>query len=369
MNNESKRSESRRDFVAKSMMGAGGLALGFPFTSAANALFQDKKVGIAVMGLGYYGNILSEALQETKTAYLAGVVSGTPDKVKKWKSKYQLKDSNIYNYENFDSISKNSEIDVVYIALPNSMHKEYTIRAAQAGKHVICEKPMALNPKECEEMIRACEKAGVELAIGYRMHHEPTTQEVMRFAREKVFGNIKYVSASAGFTKGGCDWKCEKKMGGGVMMDMGVYSLQAARYATGEEPSSVTAQTFTRRPEMFKDVDETTTFQLEFPGGAFANLQTTFYTNINALHVVGEKGWYKVDPFSSYSGIKGITSQGVLDFPVINQQAAQMDHVAESILAKKPMLVPGEEGLKDMIVVEAIYKSIATGKKITFAKS
>ncbi len=365
-NNKKHDSLSRRKFVSKASLGIGALSLGIKAGATDKKIFQERKVGVAIVGLGYYGRILSDALQETTTAYLAGIVTGTPKKAEEWQQKYNLKKENIYNYENFDSISKNKDIDIVYVVLPNSMHKEYVLRTAKAGKHVICEKPMALNAKDCEEMISSCNKAGVQLAIGYRMHHEPTTQEVMRFAKDKVFGNIKYVNASAGFTKGGCDWKCEKVMGGGVMMDMGVYSLQAARYATGEEPIAVTAQTFVRRPEMFKDVDETTTFQLEFPSGAFANLQTSFYTNVNGLHVVCEKGWYKVDPFSSYRGIKGTTSDGVLDFPIINQQAAQMDHVANAILENKPMLVPGEEGLRDMIVVDAIYKSIATGgKKVT----
>lgn len=147
-------------------------------------------------------------------------------------------------------------------------------------------------------------------------------------------------------------------------MDMGVYPLQAARYATGEEPVSVTAQTFVNRPEMFNEVDETTTFQLEFPSGAVANLHTSFYTSINYLYVAASEGWYSLNPFSSYRGIKGDSKNGPLNFPVINQQAAQMDEVAECVRQNKPMRVPGEEGLRDMIVVDAIYQSLASGKKI-----
>ena len=362
----------RRKFIEKSSLGLGAITLGLSPSCLADerkkSASQDKKLGMALVGLGYYGRILADALQETQNCYLAGLVTGTPAKEKEWQQKYKVKPENTYNYQNFDEIAKNDDIDIIYVVLPNSMHKEFTIRAAQAGKHVICEKPMALNAQECREMIAACEKAGVKLSIGYRMHFEPTTQEIMRIGKEQVYGNIKFVGASAGYThNNGNHWKCKKNMGGGCMMDMGVYPLQAARYATGEEPISVTAQTFVNRPEMFSEVDETTTFQLEFPSGAMANLHTSFYTSINYLHVSAIKGWYRLDPFSSYRGIKGESKNGPLNYPVINQQAAQMDEVAECISQNKPMRVPGEEGLKDMIVVDAVYQSLATGRKVALS--
>lgn len=361
---------NRRGFIEKSSLGLGALTLGLSTSCLADdrrkSENQDKKLGMALVGLGYYGKILADALQETQNCYLAGLVTGTPSKEKEWQEKYNVKPANTYNYQNFDDIAKNDDIDIVYVVLPNSMHKEFTIRAARAGKHVICEKPMGLNAGECEEMIAACEKAGVKLSIGYRMHFEPTTQEIMRIGKEKVYGDIKFVGASAGYTNNSTDhWKLKKNMGGGCMMDMGVYPLQAARYATGEEPVSVTAQTFANRPKIFNEVDETTTFQLEFPSGAMANLHTSFYTSINYLHVSASNGWYRLDPFSSYRGIKGVSKNGPLDYPVINQQAAQMDEVAACVNQNKPMRVPGEEGLKDMIVVDAVYKSLSTGKKIT----
>lgn len=363
------RNLDRRKFIEKTSLGLGAITLGLSPSCLGDErkkhVNQNKKLGIALVGLGYYGRILGEALQETRNCYLSGIVTGTPAKEKEWQEKYNVKPGNTYNYQNFDDIAKNDEIDIIYVVLPNSMHKEFTIRAAQAGKHVICEKPMALNAQECREMIAACEKAGVKLSIGYRMHFEPTTQEIIRIGKEQVYGTIKFVGASAGYTHNNADhWKCKKNMGGGVMMDMGVYPLQAARYATGEEPVSVTAQTFVNRPEMFNEVDETTTFQLEFPSGAVANLHTSFYTSINYLHVAASEGWYSLNPFSSYRGIKGDSKNGPLNFPVINQQAAQMDEVAECIRQDKPMRVPGEEGLRDMIVVDAIYQSLASGKKI-----
>jgi glucose-fructose oxidoreductase len=157
-------------------------------------------------------------------------------------------------------------------------------------------------------------------------------------------------------------------MGGGAMMDMGVYALQGARYVTGKEPLTVTAQTFVIRPDMYEGVDEATTFQLEFPGKTIANCNTGFHASFNYLHVAAKDGWFELNPFSGYGGIKGRTSRGELNFPNINQQAAQMDEVAQNVLNNEPVRVPGEEGLKDMIVVDGIYESISTGKKIQLTK-
>lgn len=324
---------------------------------------------MALVGLGYYStDLLGPALQETRETYLAGIVTGTPEKEKIWAEKYNIPRKNIYNYDNYDDLKNNDEIDIVYIVLPNSMHKEYTIRAAEAGKHVICEKPMALNAQECREMIDACNRNKVRLSIGYRMHFEPNTREVIRMGQEEVFGKVLQVTGSAGFTMPPSlydNWRLKASMGGGAMMDMGVYPLNAARYITGLEPVSVTAQQFKTRPQVFDEVDEITTFQLEFPGGATANLITSFVANSSYIRATAQTGWFSLDPFQSYSGIKGESSEGPINFPQINQQAAQMDEVAVCIRENKSMRVPGEEGLLDMIVVDGIRESWASrGEKV-----
>ncbi|MGW8314960.1 MAG: Gfo/Idh/MocA family protein, partial [Bacteroidales bacterium] len=316
------------------------------------------------VGLGYYStDLLAPALQETGTAYLAGIVTGTPSKAQAWSEKYGIPEKNIYNYENFDLIADNPDIDIVYVVLPNFMHKEYTIRAARAGKHVICEKPMALNAGECWEMIDACRENGVQLSIGYRMQFEPYTQEVMRLGQEQVFGRVLQVTAAAGFRYSGRDgWRLKKALGGGAMMDMGVYSLQAARYVTGEEPVEVNARSYVTRPELFREVEEVMMFDLVFPSGAVASLSTGFHATLNTLKVACERGWFELEPFQAYRGIKGRSSKGEFQFPDINQQAAQMDEVAQCILAGRPLRVTGEEGLKDMIVVDQIHACAAREK-------
>ncbi|MCK5209197.1 MAG: Gfo/Idh/MocA family oxidoreductase [Cyclobacteriaceae bacterium] len=356
---------SRRNFIKKGTAGIITTIAAPSIIGCANSNESNKKkLGLALMGLGYYStDILAPSIQMCKNTYLAGIITGTPSKAEEWSAKYNLKKENIYNYDNFDDIVNNDDIDIVYVVLPNGLHKEFTIRAAKAGKHVICEKPMAVNAAECREMIDACNENNVQLTIGYRMHFEPNTQEIMRLAKDKDFGDIRQISTGAGFNMSSFDsWKSKKELAGGAMMDMGVYPLQAARYSTGEEPISVSAQTFKIRPDKI-EADEVTSYQLQFPSGTVANCDTGFHANFNYLKVFCEKGWYELDPFSSYNGIKGKKSKGEFNFPQVNQQARQMDEVAWCIMNDKPMRVKGEEGLKDIIVVEKIQESIALGGK------
>jgi predicted dehydrogenase len=359
---------NRRDFLKTLSYGAGALALAPTFGSIqAMALPQGKKLGIALVGLGgYAGGQLAPALQQTQHCYLAGIVTGTPSKADEWSKKYKIPDKNIYNYQNFDEIAQNKDIDIVYVVLPVSMHKEYTIRAAKAGKHVICEKPMALNAADCVEMIAACKKANRMLSIGYRLHFEPHNQEIMRLGREKVYGNVTGVDTGNGFRYNGDPnaWRLKKALsGGGALMDMGVYSIQASRYSTGMEPLFVKATEQKTNNDLFKEVDETIFWDLEFPGGLMAKGKSSYNNNWGYLNVTAEKGQYGLKPAFAYGGIQGVTPQGAMNFPQINQQAFQMDDFAQCVLQRKQSRVPGEEGLRDMKVIDAIYRSIASGKR------
>jgi glucose-fructose oxidoreductase len=263
-------------------------------------------------------------------------------------------------------LANNEEIDVVYIVLPTSMHAEYSIFAAEAGKHVWCEKPMAKTVQECEAIIAACEKNKRKLSIGYRMQHEPNTQTIMRFARELPYGNIQNVTAKAGYFDGRKDhWKFVKEMGGGAMYDMGVYPVNAARYATGKEPIAITATHINTRTDIFDEVDETTKFTLEFPNDLMMKGATSLGKSMNELQVTCDRGDYYLRPFQSYSGIKGKTSDGMmLNKTIPNQQALQMDNDALAILNNTEVKVPGIEGLRDIKIVEAAYQSAASGKRV-----
>lgn len=358
---------NRRTFLKTSIFTAAGVTAatqGF-----ANMLLpkQKERLGVALVGLGYYStDLLAPALQLTKNCYLAGIVTGTPSKAARWKKQYNISDANIYNYLNFDSIANNDGIDVIYIVLPPSMHAEYSIRAANAGKHVWCEKPMALNVKECQAMVDAAVRNKIKLSIGYRMQHEPNTQQIISFRKNKTYGMVENVEAAAGYYEGRSDhWKQNKAMGGGAMYDMGVYPLNAARYSTGLEPISVEAKQSTTRPHIYTEVDETMVFDLEFAGGVTAHCETSFGKSMNRLMVNCTRGWYKLEPFQSYSGINGVTSDGTpLDQVIPNQQAKQMDDDALAIINDTDVLVPGEEGLKDIRVVEAVYRSVREKRRV-----
>jgi glucose-fructose oxidoreductase len=356
--------------VIKTIAGGTGLLILSPHSLFSCTRRNKDRLGVALVGLGYYStDLLAPALQQTKHCYLAGIVTGTPAKAEAWKKKYNIPDKNIYNYQNFDSIANNPDIDVVYVVLPPSMHKEYVIRAANAGKDVWCEKPMAITESECSAMINACRSNKKSLAIGYRLHHEPNTQEYRRIVNQKLLGKVTKLSCAAGYFETRTDhWKQKKEMGGGVLYDMGVYSIQGARLGTGMEPVAVvSAQTSTTRPEIYKNgLDETTIATLEFPGGVMADIKTSFGENVNFINITCEKGEIKLSPYSAYSGLNGSSPLGTINhrYDVPWQQAKQMDDDALSIMQKKPMLVPGEEGLRDIRIVEAIYKSAATKQRV-----
>lgn len=360
---------SRRTFSSTLIKGVGGLTLvsGLPLHALGSPL-QKKKLGIALVGLGGYSSgQLAPALQNAQHAYLAGIVTGTPEKEKIWSAKYNIPQANIYNYRNFDTIANNKDIDIVYVVLPNNMHAEFCIRAAQAGKHVICEKPMAISVAECGAIIQACNRAGVKLAVGYRMQSDPYTNEIKRLVREKPFGNVQYVSSDAGYISRGNpnQWRLNRALsGGGALMNMGVYAIQSNIYGTGRNPIAVSAQEFSSRPEYFKDTDETITAQMEFDNGVVGHVFTSHNANANRFYVSFEKGWAELNPCHSYGPLSGRTSDGnEIKYPHQSQQMLQMDDFAKHILFGSPNVAPGEMGKRDMIVVEAIYQSIREGGK------
>jgi len=356
----------RRKFIRDISLGTLALAPGIS-AIAACAKRKQKKLGVALVGLGSYSTYqLAPALQQCENCYLAGIVTGTPSKEKMWADKYNIPQKNIYNYQNFDSIADNKDIDIVYVVLPVAMHKEYTIRAAKAGKHVICEKPMAVSSADCQAMIDACKKANRMLSIGYRLHFEPFNMEMMRLGQKHVFGNIMKINSSNGFVWGGDPnaWRLKKALaGGGALMDMGVYVIQGARYTTGEEPLSVKAKEIKTKPDLFKEVDETVVWEMKFPSGTIAECRTSYNENANFLRAEAEKGWFELSEAYRYGGMVGATTNGSMSFPNINQQAAQMDDFAKCVIQSKPTIVPGEMGLQDIRIVEAIYRSIVSGKE------
>lgn len=379
---------TRRSFVNKFGIGVGAsvvmttLPSFLTETEKVQKTYTGKKLNIALCGLGNYAARLAEGIKVSEYCNLAGIITGTPSKAETWKKKYNIPEKNVYNYENFDEIVKNKDIDLVYVVMPNGLHKEFTIRAAKAGKHVITEKPMAISVKDCEEMIKACNDNNVQLAIGYRLHYEPTHLEIKRLGQEKVFGQVRYIEAGLGYkihdpqdTKSTVnfndrtEWRLNKKLsGGGPLMDLGVYCIQASRYVLGEEPISVTAQFGTvYNKQIFTETEESISWQMEFPSGAIASCNTTVAYDIDRFFASADEGSFELSPALSYGPFEGKSSKGILKFPVINQQQTQMDEICKVILDNKklPNHITGEEGLKDIKVINAIYKAAETGKKVS----
>jgi predicted dehydrogenase len=358
---------TRRQAIGKIALSIGASVLG-SHSTIARPDAPARKLGVALVGLGNYSTQqLAPALQETEYCYLAGIVTGTPEKAKMWAANYTIPAKNIYNYQNFHEIKNNPDIDIVYVVLPNFLHAEYTIRAAQAGKHVICEKPLSMNVAEGEVMLAACRKANVKLGVGYRLYYEPHHREARRLGTSNEFGRIVLIESSLGFTRPGPEsWRLDKKIGGGgAIMDLGVYAIQGARRTVGEDPIAVTAQAFTFDTDHFKDIYETVLWQFEFPGGALANCATTYSAYVDRLYTTCQRGWFEVSPAYNAVGTKGRTIRGDLNLAVNKyQQTAQIDDFAAAILSDTLPLATGEEGLKDIKLIRDILRAAETGNKI-----
>lgn len=365
-------SHDRREFLRKttavsSAAMAAGL-LGMPELHANEApIPDDEKLGVALVGLGSLStNQIAPALQKTKRCKLAAVVSGTAEKREKWSKKYDLAPEHIYTYETFDKIADDDAVDIIYIVLPNGLHCEYTVRAAKAGKHVFCEKPMAISSVECRQMIDACQKAERLLGIAYRCQFEPHHLKCIELAKSKEFGDIKQIVGGFGFKIGDPkQWRLNKKLaGGGPLMDVGIYALQACRYLTGLEPELITATETKTDPVKFAQVEETLSWTMKM-GDVNCSMTTSYaFNGINNFRAYCDKGNFGLDSAFGYGGIKGSSSKGPIEFEQTDHFAAELDHFAQCITEGSELRVPGEMGLQDLLILEAIFKAAETGLSI-----
>ncbi|HEX8447446.1 MAG TPA: Gfo/Idh/MocA family oxidoreductase [Sphingomonas sp.] len=356
-------------------MGTGMLtALAGRGLAAVPAPAPGRKLGYAIVGLGGYATRqIMPQFRDCDHSRLVALVSGTPGKLTRYAAEYDIPASNLYSYATFDRIRDNPSIDIVYIVLPNSMHAEYSIRAAQAGKHVLCEKPMAVSVAECEAMIAASRKANRKLMIGYRSRFEPYNQLAIQLARGGHVGPTRIITAEHGFNAQPGQWRLDRAMsGGGSLMDIGIYSLNAVRYLSGEEPVSVTAVESTdRRDPRFRTVEDRIDFMLRFPSGIVANCVSSYSSNHNAYRVNGTDGFIAMEPATPYEGQRmmirkdGVTAPRVLPKPPKTQFVGQLDHLAICVMTDQQPIVAGEEGLADLHVMEAIYRSAREGRAVT----
>ena len=359
---------TRREFTRLAMAGAASHAV--PPLWAQGG---DRKIGYCIIGLGRISQgHFNPGVAASKNSRITGIVSGHREKALAEAAKYGVPQSSIYTYETMDQIQNNPAIDAVYVALPNSMHAEYTIRSARAGKHVLCEKPMATTIADSQAMIKACKDANKKLMIAYRCHYEPTNLRAMQLIREGKLGKIQAIESANGFKERAGEWRLDRKLaGGGPLMDMGVYSLNACRYLTGEEPIDIKAFAATIDHDgRFDTVEETVSWTMKFPSGAVASCNTTYGANMNGFYRVhGSQGYLYAEPAFPYQGLHLTATYAdpaggkpiVLDEPNPDldpsQFATQADYFSNCIFDDKTPKTAGEEGLLDMQYMSKIYQS------------
>lgn len=329
-----------------------------------------KPLGVALLGLGNYSaGQLGPALKKTRFARLTGIVTGSPEKIPKWRKEYGIPEGNVYNYGNLERIADNKEIDVVYVVTPTGVHRDFAIRAAKAGKHVICEKPMAPTVEDCTRMIEAVKDHGVTLQIGYRLHWDPFHLRLMKAMKTKEFGPWSAIEAANGYRVNGFpgrDWRIGKLSVAGALYDVGVYAVQAQLYTACEKPVRVTAKHSTDRGEIFTEVPESYEWTLEFEGGRKAGGWSSYGRNGNFIRANVEQGEIEIQPAFGYGRQAGRTPDGPMDFQHVHQQVLQIDGQALAILRGEPSRVPGEMGRRDIRVLQGIVKAAASGKPYEF---
>ncbi|MGD0736990.1 MAG: Gfo/Idh/MocA family oxidoreductase [Terracidiphilus sp.] len=352
---------TRRDF---SKLGA--LSLAAHFVPALNAQPASRKTGYAVIGLGRIADHFMRGVLNTTNSQITALVSGHRDKADRIAAQYNVPSNSIYNYENFDQIANNPAVDAVYVALPNSMHAEYTTRAAKAGKHVLCEKPMSINVAQAEQMIAACKTANVKLMIAYRCHYEPTNLRAVKLIRDGAIGQVQSIDSAFGFNIDPGEWRLNKKLaGGGPLFDVGIYSLNACRYLTGEEPQHIAAySSVIDHDGRFNEVEENVSWTMRFPSGILASCLTTYGANMPGyFHVYGSMGWIRVEQAFVYEGLhlRGSVNGADIDEPNPardpSQFQAEADHFSNCVQHGLTPQSPGEEGLRDMRYITQIYRS------------
>ncbi len=361
---------SRRGFTK--LCGLAAAALLAP--SSLRAQTPDRRIGYCVVGLGRISvDHFMPGLLHSRYSRVTGLVSGSPQKARKLAAQYGVPVSSIYTYEQYDRMRDNAAIDAVYIGLPNSMHAEYTIRAAKAGKHVLCEKPMSTTVADAQGMIAACDAAGKKLMIAYRCQLDPVHLRALSLVRSGAIGQVEAFESANGFNIGPGEWRLNRQLaGGGPLLDMGIYSLNAARFFTGEEPSVLSAySSVIDHDGRFDTVEENMGWTMKFPSGIVASCNTSYGASMDGYFKVhGSKGVIELSPAFSYDGIRmkaQVTKAGggpghdEVDMPTPIRDPQQFtneaDYLADCILHDKAVKVSGQEGLRDMEFMSQIYRA------------
>jgi predicted dehydrogenase len=381
---------SRRNFLGHVAVGASVLVaarahaqkgpIAPPGKQSADAKMPEvvkRKLGVAVVGLGKLAiEEVMPAFAQAKYVEPVALVSGHADKAKRIATAFGVPTDAIYDYAGFDKIADNPAIEAVYIILPNSMHAEYSIRALKAGKHVLCEKPMAATVVEAEQMIAAAKTAKKQLAVAYRLQYEATHRRAIELCKKKELGALKVIHATNCQDTKAPNIRLSKALAGGPVMDVGIYCINAARYLTGEMPIEVTATEFRSKEPRFAEVPESVAFTLKFPSGVLAHASCSLGSaELRHLQVAGRDGVLEIANAFTYRGLEMKTRRAGKPGgrateeiePIIeegDQFATELDGFARAVLDDKPVRTPGADGLADLRVIAAIEEAIKTGAKV-----
>jgi glucose-fructose oxidoreductase len=326
-------------------------------------------VRYAVVGLGHISQVavLPAFAHARSNSQLTALVSDDPVKLRRLGRRYGRIET--YSYDEYDACLE--QVDAVFIALPNSLHAEYTIRAAQAGVHVLCEKPMAVTAAECQRMIDACREHDVRLMIAYRLHFEEINLDAVELVRKGRLGEPRYFSSDFSMTVRPGNIRTDPGLGGGTLYDIGVYCINAARYLFRSEPIEVMAMSVHSGARRVAGIDESTGAILRFDGGRVATFVTSFNAaDVASYRIVGTKGHLRVDPAYEYS--EGLAYELTLDGKTTRKRIGKRDQFAPELLyfsdcihRRRQPEPSGEEGMQDVRIVEALYESAETGKAVT----
>ena len=333
-----------------------------------------KKIRYGVVGLGWFAQvaILPAFAHAGRNSELVALFSDDAQKLRKLGRKYRIDPERLYAYDRYDQALRSGEIDAVYIAVPNHLHRDYTVRAARAGVHVLCEKPMAVTEKDCEAMIRACADNGVKLMIAYRLHFERANLEAVELVQSGRLGEPRiYNSVFCNDVQDPDNIRLNPiEEGGGTLYDIGIYCLNAARYLFRSEPEEVLAMSARNDDPRFKKIDEMTSAVLKFPGDRLATFTSSFgAASSHHYDVFGTKGSLRVEPAFEFA--EGMTHRVKIGEKTREKKFQKRDQVAPEILTFSECVTTGRdpepsgrEGLADVRVIRALYRSAKTGRSV-----
>ena len=337
----------------------------------------EQRIGFAIVGLGRLAlNEILPAFAECLNARPVAVVSGSPDKARVIAAQYGIPATSVYGYEQIEALADNREVQAVYVVTPNGLHLEHVRAAARAGKHVLCEKPMAANSEQARKMVEACDQAGVRLMIAYRCQYEGFNSAAAHMVQSGELGRARVIEATNTQVQGpGGQWRMNAQLaGGGALPDIGLYCLNGVRAMLGEDPVEVYATIVNPQgDDRYKEVEETISFMLRFPSGAIANCATSYGAHeTKDMRIRLENGWIEIENAYAYRGQRmrvarrkgAAESVEELRLGAGNQFSLEIDHFAQCLRSGEVPRTPGEEGVQDHLLMEAIYRSARENRPV-----